>query len=249
MKYIKTGMLAFEVTRRCNQNCIHCLKGNSQNIDMSKQVIDHLFRNEDYKIVEISHIAITGGEPTLVPDLIAYLIDTIIELNISITSHVNYLTNGLIYSDKIVASISKLMNYLKQKEKCKNVQLVFELSNDQFHKRPKKDILAKYAQLPFINKSLLQPGEMPSERIMNEGNARMNRIGGNKTYRDFMKEIYIITSDNEIEINNEILIASNGNIIPVGCASFIEEDKIALGNICETSLLTILEKTVNKKTN
>ncbi len=61
---------------------------------MTKEIIDKLFRSKDYKIVEMSHFAITGGEPTLVPDVIEYLIDTIIELDISIIDYVNSFTNG-----------------------------------------------------------------------------------------------------------------------------------------------------------
>lgn len=244
MKYIKTSMLAFEVTRRCNQNCKHCLRGKSQNIDMTKEIIDKLFRNKDYKIVEMSHIVITGGEPTLVPDVIEYLIDTIIELDISITDYVNCITNGLIYSEKMINSINKLMEYLKTKENCKEVQLIFELSNDQYHKRPSKEVLNQYSKLPFLDESFLKPRTRTIESTLNEGNAKENGIGGSLTYKDIMSDINIKEENNKIEIGNELFVTSNGNIVQTGTVSFIEEDKIALGNINETSFLTILENLI-----
>ena len=41
---INTGMLAFEVTRRCNENCLHCCKGKAESIDMTKEIIDSQLR-------------------------------------------------------------------------------------------------------------------------------------------------------------------------------------------------------------
>ena len=30
----------FEVTRRCNLSCEHCLRGDAQNLDMTKETVD-----------------------------------------------------------------------------------------------------------------------------------------------------------------------------------------------------------------
>lgn len=238
-KKIKMESLFFEITRRCNQNCAHCCKGKSQNVNMSTEIIDNLFRNKDYKIIEIEHFSITGGEPTLVPNIVEYLINTIIELNIDITSHVIFLTNGLIYEEKIINSIDKLMKYLAEKDNCRETQLVFELSNDQFHERPSKEVLDKYETLPFLNKKFLNLRKI--EDIMNEGNAKENGIGGIRTHKDYMRNIKVENFDNEIKISNDVLIAANGNIVNVGCTSYIEEDKIALGNLKESSFLEIIK--------
>lgn len=240
MKKVKINLLAFEVTRRCNQNCAHCCKGKGQNIDLETEIIDNLFQSNDHEIIEIKHLSITGGEPTLVPDVIEYLIDTIIRLNISIIDHVIFLTNGLIYDEKIINSINKIMEYLSTKENCQNVQLVFELSNDQFHKRPSKEVLDKYTKLQFLNKSFLKPRIIKD--IMNEGNARDNGIGGNKTYKNYIRNMDIKNLNDQMEIRNELLVSANGNIINVGCASYIEEDKIALGNLHKSSFLNIIGK-------
>lgn len=31
--------LIFEVTRKCNLHCEHCLQGNAQNLDLSKEIV------------------------------------------------------------------------------------------------------------------------------------------------------------------------------------------------------------------
>lgn len=240
MRKVKIDLLAFEVTRRCNQNCAHCLKGKSQNIDLETEMIDRLFRSDDHKITEMRHFSMTGGEPTLVPNVIEYLIDTMIKLDVSVTEHVIFLTNGLIYDEKIIRAINRMMDHLSKKKNCQNVQLVFELSNDQFHKRPDREILDKYRKLQFLDESFLKPRII--EDIMNEGNAKENGIGGNKTYQNFIKQMDIRILNDQIEIKNELLVSANGNIVNVGCTSYIEEDRIALGNLHEISFLNMMER-------
>ena len=53
--------LTLEVTRRCNMNCAHCLRGDAQCLDMSKEVVDKVLQDIDY----ISFLFFTGGEPSL----------------------------------------------------------------------------------------------------------------------------------------------------------------------------------------
>lgn len=244
MKKIILNALAFQTTRRCNQICTHCCKGKAQNVDMKKEVIDNLFRNKDYKITEIRHFSITGGEPTLVPEVIEYLVNTIIELNIEITEHVIFITNGIIYNQSIIDNINKLMEFLTSKEKSKTVQLIFEISNDQYHKRPDKDTLNKYSKLTILDKKFLEPRIRTVESTVNEGNARDNNIGGSMTYKDFIEEMDVNYSNDVIEINNAILVAANGNIINCSCASYIEEDKISLGNLYYSSFLNVISEYV-----
>lgn len=234
--------LAFQTTRRCNQNCAHCCKGQSENVDMTKGLIDNLFRHKDYRITEIRSFSMTGGEPSLVPEIIEYLVNTVIEMDISITNYVIYISNGLIYNQSIIDSINKLMEFLKAKEKGKEVQLIFELSNDQYHKRPDKDTLDKYSKLPFLNKKFLVPRVRTIESTVNEGNAKNNSIGGSMTYKNFIEEMRVKSANDIVEVNNSILVAANGNIINCSCGSYIEEDEISLGNLYNVSLLSILSK-------
>ena len=35
--------LAIEVTRRCNMQCSHCMRGHAENHTISKEVVDRLF--------------------------------------------------------------------------------------------------------------------------------------------------------------------------------------------------------------
>ena len=59
---IHVNKLELEMTRLCNGKCRHCMRGHEQNISLSKNIIDNIFRKDNYKIVHISYLFLTGGE-------------------------------------------------------------------------------------------------------------------------------------------------------------------------------------------
>lgn len=80
MKYIAT--LSFEMTRRCNLKCKWCSKGEAQNLNITPEIIDKTI--DEVSDYYINCIRIFGGEPFLVPELVVYLIDKIIEKKIKV---------------------------------------------------------------------------------------------------------------------------------------------------------------------
>jgi hypothetical protein len=64
---IYVNSLIVEVTRRCNMECPHCIRGDARRKDISPEIIDETFRQTD----GLGCIVPTGGEPFLVPDLTA----------------------------------------------------------------------------------------------------------------------------------------------------------------------------------
>ena len=71
-----------EITRQCNMACEHCLRGEPENIDIQKEYIDSFMSKVDY----ISNLTITGGEPSLKPKLIEYIIKSAKKHRTSINS-------------------------------------------------------------------------------------------------------------------------------------------------------------------
>lgn len=65
---IFVGNLCLEVTRRCNMGCVHCLRGNAEDLDMSRETIDQVLEQVDM----IGQVTFTGGEPSLNTDAIRY---------------------------------------------------------------------------------------------------------------------------------------------------------------------------------
>lgn len=66
--YIKN--MSIEITRRCNMSCAHCMRGDMQNVDLSHQDI----RNVLKYVKDIHSLTLTGGEPSLNPEAIRYIL-------------------------------------------------------------------------------------------------------------------------------------------------------------------------------
>jgi len=55
--------LYFEVTRRCNMKCGHCLRGCAQKVDLTIDIVDRFLRLNE--VTSIGRIGFSGGEPSL----------------------------------------------------------------------------------------------------------------------------------------------------------------------------------------
>lgn len=179
-------------------------------------------------------------EPTLVPSIFEYIINKIIEKNINITKHVNIFTNGILYDEKIIQSIYKLINYLHNKKECENTSINFKISNDQFHKSIPKFVLEKYKKIDFVSKEWF----MPYNLSQNDGNAKTNNLDGKLDTTSVPSINYISESSNCIQVKNGIYISANGNVCSEknGCATFEIEDRNNYGNLLNESFLTIIKK-------
>ena len=61
--------VVIEVTRKCNMQCEHCLRGDVQNKTLDNKYIDKLF-----SLIDTIHcLSITGGEPTLAMDKLDHI--------------------------------------------------------------------------------------------------------------------------------------------------------------------------------
>lgn len=153
----------------------------------------------------------------------------------------------MIYNDKIVESINKLIIYLKSRQDCQNVSINFQISNDQFHKNIPKNVLEKYDKVDFVSKETLKPYVLDKRRIQNDGNAKDNNLNGTFDKSVVPAVNYISKFQDIIQIKNCIVISANGNICSErhGCSTYKEEDQLAYGNILSKSFLDIISKLPN----
>lgn len=111
-------LLSIEMTRRCNLNCDFCSRGDSQNLDISKEIIDKTL--DEVTDMYIHMLQIYGGEPTLAPELFEYLVERIIDTHTQI-GYVIFYTNGIIKDKRFLESLKKLLDYV--------VSISYELKN------------------------------------------------------------------------------------------------------------------------
>ena len=88
--------LMIEVTRRCQLECLHCLRGDTQPLDIDKGYIRQLVAN--HNITSIGTLTFTGGEPFLNIEAIAYTVSLLEVFKVEVDSF--YIaTNGILFEE------------------------------------------------------------------------------------------------------------------------------------------------------
>lgn len=116
--------LSMIITNKCNLDCAQCLRGCKNNVSMSDSVIESTLN----QIYSIGNLAINGGEPTLVLDILENIITYIIENHILIDMF-TITINGTIYSEKLLKLLDEISNYIDEH----TINAFFAISLDQYH--------------------------------------------------------------------------------------------------------------------
>lgn len=176
-----------EVTRRCQLQCKHCMRGDSQDIDISYDAIDNLLNNTEM----IGKLSFTGGEPTLNLDIISYFLQEASNRKIPIAG-LDIITNGV---DKSMRLVKLIEGYYKHIAYCQSYMHPYRpayqyihigVSTDKFHTED-----AKYAYIFYRE---LLDGKFASVSMENKANMP-KRIGRAKN----MDESYSIVGDDAID--------------------------------------------------
>lgn len=155
--------LVLEVTRRCNMQCEHCLRGCSQSADMDKQLVDTILTN----VESIGSVTFSGGEPTLNLPIIEYFFEQASWLGVGIGSFF-VATNGLVNQFELAKILMERFDDMDDKEYCE-----VSLSTDAFH-TPVKNFLK---HLSFYSESKEYEYNESFEHLINVGFAKENGIG------------------------------------------------------------------------
>lgn len=135
MKKYKYDELMIEITRKCNLACENCLRGDAQNITMSKEVIDRIFEDAP----DCKQVLFTGGEPLLAINEIGYFIDKLIASDWT-TSNIAMTINGTICNPKII----DIANKFCQSRSDSTFHII--ISDDEFHDKGKSESALKFYQ-------------------------------------------------------------------------------------------------------
>lgn len=100
--------MGLEITERCNLKCAHCLRGDAQNIDMSKEVIDAFLEHTQ----AIYDLGITGGEPTIYLKGMRYFLESAKRHNVLIAS-MQFSTNGIVRTQELIDVVKDYHEYIK----------------------------------------------------------------------------------------------------------------------------------------
>lgn len=109
MKYLSLEKLYVEITRACDMQpeCGHCVRGGAQDVTLSRTDIDGILS----QIEMIGTLFITGGEPTLALDRIAYILYQAQARHIPVFQF-RMVTNGLCDTEPVIKIIREWSSYI-----------------------------------------------------------------------------------------------------------------------------------------
>ncbi len=254
------GALELEVilTQKCNLSCAHCMRGDAQNKDISKETLDAIFS----KFFYIENLSLGGGEISLNPNLIKMLTQSLKE-NKTIANHVNFTTNGTFVSDEFLDNVKELEDYIKScngkfslYEQDKNfLPLYILFSFDDFHLN---EIISKGYSLEDILKVIGKYSQRFDQNaiecriscdvdILNTGRAKTLQTNIPKVETIPYEYSYFSGENSNITVSL-LTISTSGDFIPTHC-SFDEEKQLSFGNIHSHSLNEIFSNMNMKRLN
>jgi len=158
--------LAIEVTRRCNMNCAHCMRGKAENKDLDLEKLDKFLEN----VNSIGTITFTGGEPTLNVDAIEHTLNKCKELGIEVYDF--YLvTNGKTLDNKFISLMIEWYMYCFDCNGCAPECTGIALSQDKYHIGADETAIAKLSALSFFSKENKKT-DWNKSMMIDLGNAR-----------------------------------------------------------------------------
>lgn len=195
MNTIYVESLILEVTRRCNMRCGHCLRGDAQNIDMTKEMIDKVLES-----VQADSVTFTGGEPSLNIPIIRYFFERAKELD-KMPYSFWLATNGKENQMELASLLLEYYPMMEEREMCG-----VALSKDIYH--DDLDTFPIVQGLSFYDNSKERDD---SFKPIKEGRA----ANFNRAIRNISSaEIYFY--ENQLLRAEMLYVAANGNIIG-GC--------------------------------
>ena len=207
---IKCQELELELTRWCPATCKHCMRGDRQNVHMSPEIINQIFKNANHEIVRLHKIFITGGEPFCNKNTLKYLLNFIFETEIlnmymlDLQPSISMISNLLIYDEEIMNLFSKLQD--------KGIDVNISSIHDQYHQKVPKATYKKFKNYDFV---VYKNKRIRKKDILNLGRAKENNLGNKKidSYGRFnyysSDHISLISADDIISIDS-IYVTSEG---------------------------------------
>ncbi len=235
--------LGIELTRRCNEACAHCLRGDAIDTDLTREVIDALFDNNDIRLIE--NLYLSGGEPTMNGKAFSYLVDKIIEKRVIVGTY-RVIINGTYYDEDFGLAIKKLHEYIDTVGWNKQYNVMYAnsfgrigISQDQYHKEVKKEVLDKLCELPCM--IVILDNEYNSKRLLPYGRALDNSLSSNDADLSKLIDIdnsYILNKYGKegIQIKKQY-ICSNGNVCLDPNYPFEVLDEYRIGNVLDSTIL------------
>ena len=155
--------LCIETTRRCNMACEHCMRGETQKIDFNVTHLQNFI--VDYNVRNIGTITLTGGEPTLVPEVMMNILGVLKDYTVEVNDFF-VATNGKRIPDEFILAALKYYDYCSS-----NDATGIAVSNGDWYNVEERPGRHKLDALTFVsNKAYLRATD--ARELLNQGRAK-----------------------------------------------------------------------------
>ena len=212
--------LSIEVTRRCNMQCRHCMRGDAQNIDLQLDKIEKILP----QISNICDLVLTGGEPSMVPNIMHELLQLFQKYRVNV-NNVYIVTNGKDITPEFIMACLEWYLYCDDNELS-----AVALSQDEFHDEIEQTNIEKLKALSFFNDTD-KAVDFRKSYALNIGRAKkLNNQRKQQPIR-VQPTAYINESSNELNIVDcNLAITVNGDILSDADYEYTETDNIKIGD-------------------
>lgn len=224
--------LIFEITRKCNMNCDHCLRGPQEPLNMSSKVIKKVLQEVD----GFCSLTITGGEPSLNARAITLLVDEI-ERQRKWPDTFYIVTNGKRYSPAMAKALQRLYENIPYH----HLEPVLRLSYDDFHEPIDEANYWRYNEPDFFYREDKLEYNKSRRWVLNEGNAELYGLDG-RDPEEVPDYIDVRSDINELYVETDIYINAYGNVLLDCDLSYARQKQFVLGNVLDEPLLQIIER-------
>lgn len=230
--------LYFEVTRRCNMSCGHCLRGCAQRVDLKIDIVNKFLRLNE--VTSIGRIGFSGGEPSLNSRVIRETVELLGRLGIGVGSF-DFTTNGKAKNLDFFLAVAELFAHANSsffEEEASELSI----SRSYWHSEQGQDESWIDTLKAFRFTRERNFLEYDPRFIISEGRAKRNGLGsrrpdqkatiGANQYRD-----------GRIELDDSMIYINALGQVCAGCDySYATQKRRALGNATKDRLIDIAVK-------
>lgn len=223
LKKINIYSLSIEITRQCNMCCIHCMRGDAENINLDPNILNSFLK----QVKDITTLTITGGEPSLVPEIMIKLLRKFQKYKVDV-GNIYIVTNGKKITNKFITACIEWYLYCYDNE----ISAVCT-SKDMFHEPVWPDNIKKLEALSFFN-NRDKNTDFTKTHVLNIGRAKTLHLPNvTKNDKPYFEEIECETIDEHtIEVcSGNITVTTNGDILSQCDYAYNETDAIKIGDV------------------
>ena len=214
--------LNIEVTRRCNMHCEHCMRGDAENKDVSRETIETLLKNTEW----IEHLTFTGGEPTLNIKAIKDTLALCKQYKIPVYDF--YIeTNGKKVTNEFLLTCFNWYSYCLSWGDYGDFSSVV-LSTDNFHEPISEKNKNKLKRLSFFSD---KNTDFTKTRLLNIGRAVNINSNDYKKCQPNTCTPNVSWSSNTYYIDGQITLTVAGDILSDCDYAYTDTDHLKIGSV------------------